>query len=63
VLPAFHSQGGLKVGEGVPDRAGVGEAAVTGEEDEVAEEVVGLGGRAVDCGEDDASLIGEVLEG
>ena len=63
VLPALHCQGGLEVGEGLSGRAGVGEAAVAGQEDEVAEEVVGLGGGAVDRGEDDASLIGEVLEG
>ena len=63
MLPALHGQCRLEVGEGLGSRAGVGKAAVAGQEDEVGKEVVGLGGGAVDRGKDDASSIGEILEG
>jgi hypothetical protein len=62
MLPTLHGQRGLKIGEGFGGRARVGKAAIAGEEDEVAEEVERLGGRAVNCRDDDACFVGEVLE-
>lgn len=62
MLPALHGQRGLEIGESFGGRAGVGKAAIAGQEDEVAEEVERLGGRAVNCRDNDPCFICEVLQ-
>ena len=54
---------GRKVVDPLEGGSVVGKTTIAGQEHQMAEELAGFGGGAVDGGHDDAAAVGEVLEG